>query len=117
MKATENYKSQSSPNPPKPQMINRAFLVLLAVYKKIISPMLPGRCRFYPSCSEYAKESFEKLPFYQALPKSIWRILRCNPFSEGYFDPVMPESKQAIQVHATHAHATHPHVTHPKEKL
>lgn len=109
MKATENHKSQSSQNPP---IINRVFLVLLAVYKKVISPMLPGRCRFYPSCSEYAKESFEKLPFYQALPKSIWRILRCNPFSEGYFDPVMPESKQAIHIHATHAHATH-----PKEKL
>ncbi|MBW7856762.1 MAG: membrane protein insertion efficiency factor YidD [Leptonema sp. (in: Bacteria)] len=94
MDTTHNYEPLYSQ---RPSFLNRVFLVLIAVYKKLVSPLLPGRCRFYPSCSAYAKESFEKLPFHKALFKSIWRILRCNPFSEGYFDPVIPESNDAAQ--------------------
>ncbi|MBU42571.1 MAG: membrane protein insertion efficiency factor YidD [Spirochaetaceae bacterium] len=64
---------------------------IIKFYKLAISPWLPGRCRFYPSCSEYAMECFQYLPFWKALGKSIWRIARCNPLSSGYFDPVFPE--------------------------
>ena len=47
-----------------------------------------GSCKYEPSCSLYAKEALEKLPFFKAIIKIIWRVLRCNPFSKGGFDPV-----------------------------
>lgn len=77
----------------KPSLINRFFLLFIDFYRTFLSPLLPGRCRFYPSCSAYAREAFEILPFHIALVKSVYRILRCNPFNEGYFDPVIPEAK------------------------
>lgn len=58
--------------------------------------MLPGRCRYYPSCSEYSLECFQRFSFFKALYKSVFRILRCNPLFEGYFDPVIPENDNAI---------------------
>jgi len=49
-------------------------------------------CRFYPTCSSYAKEAYKKRNFFMASALSLWRILRCNPLSKGGYDPV-PEKK------------------------
>jgi hypothetical protein len=46
-----------------------------------------GVCRFHPSCQEYANEAFRTLPVFKAAGKTLWRILRCNPFSRGGYDP------------------------------
>jgi putative membrane protein insertion efficiency factor len=56
---------------------------------KTIFLMQGAVCKFEPSCSRYAQEAFEKLPIHIAIIKVIWRILRCNPFSKGGFDPVL----------------------------
>ena len=64
------------------------FLGLIKFYRYFISPLLGQRCRFHPSCSNYAKEAIETLPVHTALLKTIWRLLRCHPFSKGGFDPV-----------------------------
>jgi putative membrane protein insertion efficiency factor len=72
-------------------LLNRVFIALFRFYQVAISPLFPPSCRFYPSCSHYAIEAFEKLPWWKALPKSTWRILRCNPYSKGGFDPVIKE--------------------------
>lgn len=53
----------------------------------------PPRCRYHPTCSHYAHEAFEKRNFFVAAVLSAWRILRCNPFSKGGYDPV-PEPKK-----------------------
>jgi putative membrane protein insertion efficiency factor len=47
-----------------------------------------GTCRFYPSCTEYANEAFRTMPFFIAIFKTAYRLMRCNPFSKGGFDPV-----------------------------
>jgi putative membrane protein insertion efficiency factor len=64
-------------------------LALIRLYQKTISPGLPeGTCRFYPSCSHYGYQAVYK---YGALKGSImaaWRVLRCNPFNAGGYDPV-----------------------------
>jgi len=73
--------------------MNASAIFLIGIYKKFISPLIPGRCRFYPSCSEYAVQCFSHYGFLKALGKSAYRILRCNPFSKGYFDPAVPEEK------------------------
>ncbi|MHB1756571.1 MAG: membrane protein insertion efficiency factor YidD [Leptospirillum sp.] len=48
-----------------------------------MSPWLAPSCRFEPTCSSYSAEAFRKYPFFKAFRKSIWRILRCNPFHPG----------------------------------
>lgn len=70
-------------------MLNKLFLGLIKFYQLYISPQFgSGKCKYYPTCSQYARTCFEKYGFFKALFKSVWRILRCNPFSKGGYDPV-----------------------------
>jgi len=64
------------------------FVYLIKLYQKLISPLFPPSCRFYPTCSEYAVQSLTKYGVFKGGLKSIWRILRCNPWNKGGFDPV-----------------------------
>ena len=61
---------------------------LVRLYQKYISPLKPPCCRFTPTCSAYAIEAFSKRGFFVGLILTVWRILRCNPFSKGGYDPV-----------------------------
>ena len=64
-------------------------VLLIKFYQRFISPILPGNsCRFYPSCSQYALEAFEKHGFFKALRLSIKRVLSCHPYHAGGYDPV-----------------------------
>lgn len=66
------------------------FLVLdlLRFYKAVISPFLPPACRFEPTCSEYASEAVSKYGVIRGGILAFWRILRCQPFCKGGYDPV-----------------------------
>jgi putative membrane protein insertion efficiency factor len=64
------------------------FIMLIRGYQKFISPFLPNACRFYPNCSEYAALVIQKHGVIKGLPLTVWRILRCNPYSKGGYDPV-----------------------------
>lgn len=66
---------------------------LVKFYRKIISPLKPPCCRFNPTCSAYAIEAFTEWGFICGLGLTVWRILRCNPFCRGGYDPV-PERKK-----------------------
>ncbi len=68
-------------------------ILLVKLYQKIISPLKPSCCRFYPTCSAYAVEAFRKRGFFVGLWLTIRRILRCNPFCRPGFDPV-PDRKE-----------------------
>ena len=61
---------------------------LIGLYRKFISPLKPPCCRFTPTCSAYAIEAFQKRGFFAGLILTVWRILRCNPFAKGGYDPV-----------------------------
>ena len=61
---------------------------LISLYRKYISPLKPPCCRFQPTCSAYAIEAFKKRGFFVGSILTVWRILRCNPFSKGGYDPV-----------------------------
>ncbi|HSL93708.1 MAG TPA: membrane protein insertion efficiency factor YidD [Bacillota bacterium] len=63
-------------------------LWLIAFYRRRISPMTRPSCRFIPSCSEYAYQAIEKHGFLRGGLMALWRILRCNPFNKGGYDPV-----------------------------
>jgi len=68
--------------------MRKVFILIIKGYKKVISPLLPPSCRFYPSCSTYAIQSLEKYGILKGSIKAIYRILRCNPFNRGGYDPV-----------------------------
>ena len=57
------------------------------LYQKVLSPLLGRRCRFHPSCSEYFIESVRKYGAVSGGLRGVWRILRCNPFCAGGYDP------------------------------
>jgi uncharacterized protein len=61
---------------------------MLRVYQRWISPAFGQRCRYYPSCSEYAVQAVRQFGILRGLILAGWRLLRCNPFSRGGFDPV-----------------------------
>ncbi len=65
------------------------FILPIRFYRKYISPLKSApSCRFYPTCSAYAIEAIEKRGVIVGVILALWRILRCNPFSKGGFDPV-----------------------------
>jgi len=64
------------------------FISIIKIYQKIISPLFPPSCKYYPSCSEYSVEAINKFGVIKGSVKTVWRILRCNPFSKGGFDPI-----------------------------
>ncbi len=68
--------------------MKRAALAAIAAYRRWVSPALPRRCRYEPSCSAYAAESIRRFGVLRGLLLSGWRLLRCNPLSHGGFDPV-----------------------------
>jgi uncharacterized protein len=70
------------------RMIRLFLLRLVFFYQKFISPLLPPACRFVPSCSNYASEVLQRKPLISGLWLIFKRILKCNPFHPGGFDPV-----------------------------
>lgn len=68
--------------------MTRPVLAALRCYQRWISPLLPPSCRFYPTCSQYAYEAIERYGLLKGGALAAWRLLRCNPFCKGGFDPV-----------------------------
>jgi putative membrane protein insertion efficiency factor len=73
--------------------MNKIGIYIIKAYQFVLSPILPDSCRFYPTCSHYSIEALEKHGFFYGLFLSIKRILKCNPFFKGGFDPV-PDCKR-----------------------
>ncbi len=74
------------------QYLSPSGLAVLMVkfYQCAISPWLPPACRFHPTCSQYSVEAFKAHGFVKGLWLTVWRILRCQPFCKGGYDPVPP---------------------------
>lgn len=67
-----------------------AAIAIMKVYRRVISPMYGEVCRYYPSCSRYSMEAYQQRGFLVGLTLTIWRLLRCNPYSKGGIDDVPP---------------------------
>lgn len=73
--------------------MKKIFIALIRFYQCHISPKMgAGKCKYYPTCSQYMLEAIEIHGAFKGLMMGLWRILRCNPFSKGGYDPV-PEKK------------------------
>lgn len=68
--------------------MKRLLLAPIAAYRRFVSPTLPRRCRYEPTCSAYASQSIRRFGPIRGLLLACWRLMRCNPFSHGGFDPV-----------------------------
>jgi len=73
----------------------------IRLYQRWVSPALAPRCRYYPTCSAYAAEAIRELGPIRGLILAGWRLLRCNPFSHGGYDPV---SEQTLFRRHAHIH-------------
>jgi uncharacterized protein len=69
----------------------------IIVYQRAISPAIPRRCKYEPSCSRYAVEAIRRYGILRGLVLAGWRLLRCNPWSYGGYDPV--EAQRLFKVH------------------
>ena len=68
--------------------MKRVLILLLAGYKRGVSPWLPPSCRFHPTCSDYAREALERYGVARGLWLALGRLLRCQPLCSGGLDPV-----------------------------
>jgi len=68
--------------------MRRVIVACIRLYQVCVSPFLPRSCRFYPTCSEYAIQAVARYGVVRGLLLAAYRILRCNPFSPGGYDPV-----------------------------
>ncbi|MBS2029906.1 MAG: membrane protein insertion efficiency factor YidD [Deltaproteobacteria bacterium] len=85
-------------------MVAQLLDKLIALYQRLLSPLLPPACRFHPSCSHYAREAISVHGAAKGSLLAAWRILRCQPFCRGGLDPVPP--RRALG--AGHRNEAHP---------
>lgn len=69
-------------------LATRVLSAPIRLYQRAISPALPRRCKYEPTCSAYAAEALRRHGPLKGLVLAVWRVLRCNPFSHGGYDPV-----------------------------
>ncbi len=80
--------------------MTKVLIAFIRVYQYAISPMLGRRCKYYPSCSNYAVGTLREHGVFRGLALASWRLLRCNPFSYGGYDPVPPRHEVCEHDHA-----------------
>jgi uncharacterized protein len=68
--------------------VRAALIAPIRFYQRFISPALPRRCKYHPTCSEYAVQAIRTYGVLRGLVLAVWRLLRCNPWSHGGYDPV-----------------------------
>lgn len=79
--------------------MKHAAIGLIKIYQFLVSPLLPKSCRFYPTCSHYGIDAFRHHGFFYGFYLTVKRILKCNPFFEGGYDPVPPGKSFDIKPH------------------
>ncbi|HXY41579.1 MAG TPA: membrane protein insertion efficiency factor YidD [Vicinamibacteria bacterium] len=89
-----------SPSSPEgPGRAARGLILLIEGYRALLSPLLGGHCRFFPSCSLYAEQALRSHGAARGSWLALRRLLRCHPFSPGGFDPVPAATSTAIPAH------------------
>lgn len=85
-------------------MARRALLLLIALYRYGISPVLGPRCRFHPSCSAYAQDAIRAHGALRGLRLTLGRLARCHPWHPGGYDPVPPADAASVPAHSCSTH-------------
>ena len=72
--------------------LRRIATAPIELYRRVISPALPARCRYHPTCSAYGAQAIREFGILRGLVLAAWRVLRCNPWSHGGIDPVAAQT-------------------------
>jgi uncharacterized protein len=75
-----------------PRGLKAVVLAPIVAYQRFVSPALPRRCKYYPTCSAYAVEAIREVGVVRGSILAAWRLVRCNPFSHGGYDPVSAQT-------------------------
>jgi hypothetical protein len=75
-------------------LLRRAAIAPIRIYRRFLSPITPPMCRFRPTCSAYAQEALGVHGLLRGGALACWRLLRCHPFGKGGFDPVPPATER-----------------------
>jgi hypothetical protein len=78
-------------------LIVRASLSMIRFYRRYLSPLKPPSCRFTPTCSQYALDAYSEFGFFLGTWRTFTRILRCNPWQLGGYDPVIKHEKNSTK--------------------
>jgi putative membrane protein insertion efficiency factor len=89
------------------RILSAPFLALLFVYRRLISPAFPRRCRYEPTCSAYAEQAIRELGPLRGILVATWRLLRCNPFSPGGIDDLADRRLFPPKPDHGHRHGAH----------
>ncbi len=73
-------------------LLRRGAVAAVRAYQRLLSPMLPRRCKYHPTCSAYAAQALESYGILRGAVLAAWRLLRCNPLSHGGYDPVSTQT-------------------------
>jgi putative membrane protein insertion efficiency factor len=85
----------------------RLLVLPIRLYQRLISPALPRRCKYHPTCSHYAVQAIGTYGILRGSVLAAWRLLRCNPFSHGGYDPVSAQRLFRSRRAATRFPASH----------
>jgi uncharacterized protein len=89
---------QRTPSAVPARVLRAVVLAPIVLYQKAISPALPRRCKYEPTCSRYALDAIRGYGIPRGLVLAAWRLLRCNPWSDGGYDPV--QAQRVFEVRA-----------------
>ncbi|HEX5351802.1 MAG TPA: membrane protein insertion efficiency factor YidD [Trichococcus sp.] len=89
--------------------MKKIFIGLIRGYQKVISPLFPPSCRYYPTCSNYSVQAIQKHGAIKGSIMGISRILRCHPFVKGGYDPVPEQFSIRRNKEDEHSHQEHEH--------
>ena len=88
-------------------LLRRAAVAPITAYQRFISPLLPRRCKYEPTCSAYGAQAIRRYGILRGLVLAGWRVVRCNPWSHGGYDPVSAQrlfrSREATTTETTRA--------------
>ena len=90
---------------PRPSVLRRVAIAPIVVYQRLVSPLLPRRCKYEPTCSRYAAQAIGRFGILRGLVLAGWRLLRCNPWSHGGYDPV--DAQRLFRPPRSHARPPH----------
>ncbi|WP_428414082.1 membrane protein insertion efficiency factor YidD [Legionella sp.] len=75
-------------------MLRQIICLPIKLYQYLISPLLKPCCRYYPSCSQYAERAIKQCGITKGLWMALKRVLRCHPWAQGGYDPVLPNDEK-----------------------
>ena len=97
MSSPGSIHDRAQPRPARLARLARGVVVApIMVYQRFISPAIPRRCKYEPTCSHYAVDAIREYGILRGLVLGVWRLLRCNPWSYGGYDPV--EAQQVFPI-------------------